>query len=244
MLVKEKVKPEDKVQSGKMEKSFTDVGVKPKASRRVVRKKPNSASAKNDAQLQESSSFEFLNIEESITVSDAIGSSQIKSAGTRDELVLAQNATALMRRQEALFRQANVLLAQIPESRREGVRQAVLVYARSVRAWQMQAKEQETAFLSAQQKDQSARVNFVSARNGLSGKISEAKKRHFGFPFFRSRQKRSEVLNYLEQVEDQTDLIREALHQQGLAIHRYIRFQSEWRNSMEEMMAFISEQMG
>lgn len=232
----------EKAQSAAAEATVVKASTKPvsvKAKRPVVRRK---ASLKNE-NAHDASQQDILGIEHSVTVSDAIGSNSILEAASREGLVLAQNATSLMRRQEALFRQANVLLSRIPEERREGVRQAVLVYARNVRSWQMQAEEQGAAFLAAQSKDKAAKVSFVMARNSLNGQIEEAGKRRFRWFGLRKNVSKENAVQNMEKICEQADLIRDALHDQGLAIHRYMRFQSEWRNSMEEMMSFVSEQM-
>ncbi|MBU2741472.1 hypothetical protein [Acidithiobacillus albertensis] len=173
--------------------------------------------------------------------SDALGADSVKKAGNREMLVFSQNETALLRRQEALFRQASAWITRVPEARREGVRQAVIVYARNVRSWQMQTQEQEAAFLAAQDKDQQARARFMLAEKGLT---DAAQKKRFGFFGFAFRGRRLQAQACMEQASEHSAAVREALNEQGLAIHRYMRFQSEWRRSMEEMMAFMAEQSG
>lgn len=176
-----------------------------------------------------------------ISPSDALGAGAVKKAGNREMLVFAQNESALLRRQEALFRQASGWIARVPEDRREGVRQAVMVYARNVRSWQMQTQEQEAAFLAAQNKDQQARARFMLAEKALT---DVAQKKRFGLFGLAFRQRRAQAQSCMEQACEHSAAVREALNEQGLAIHRYMRFQSEWRQSIEEMMAFVAEQSG
>jgi hypothetical protein len=173
--------------------------------------------------------------------SDALGSDAVKKAGNREMLVFAQNESALLRRQEAVFQQASAWIARVPEDRREGVRQAVMVYASNVRSWQLQTQEQETAFLSAQDKDQQARVRFMLAEKALS---EAAQKKRFGLFGLAFRKRRIQAQACMEQASEHAEAVREALNEQGLAIHRYLRFESEWRKSIEEMLAFVAEQSG
>ena len=175
-----------------------------------------------------------------ITPADAEGSEAIMRAGNREMLLFAQNESALLRRQEALFRKASAWIANVPEDRREGVRQAVMVYARNVRAWQSQAQEQEAAFLSARDRDQQARARFMLAEKSLT---EAAQKKRFGFMGLAFRRHRAQAQENVSQAAEHAAAVREALHDQGLAIHRYMRFQSEWRQSLEEMMAFVAEQV-
>ncbi len=175
-----------------------------------------------------------------ISPSNIEGFDSIKNAGNREMLLFAQGESSLLRRQEAIFRKASAWIANVPEARREGVRQAVMVYAQNVRAWQAQAKEQEQAFLAARERDQEARGRFLSVEKSLAE--PEQKKR----PGFMARlfgRRRSEEPEDLAQMAEQAAIIREALHDQGLAIYRYMRFHSEWERSLEEMMAFVAEQM-
>lgn len=174
-----------------------------------------------------------------ITPADAEGSESIRQAGNREMLLFAQNEAALLRRQEALFRKASAWIANVPEARREGVRQAVMVYARNVRAWQTQAREQESAFLAARDRDQQARARFMLAEKSLT---DAAQKKRFGFMGWAFRGRRAQALESVSQAAEHAAAVREALHDQGLAIHRYMRFHSEWRQSLEEMMAFVAEQ--
>lgn len=175
-----------------------------------------------------------------ISPADADGAESIKRAGNREMLLFAQNESALLRRQEALFRKASAWIASVPEDRREGVRQAVMVYARNVRAWQAQAQEQESAFLAARDRDQQARARFMLAEKSLT---EAAQKKRFGFMGVAFRRHRAQAQECVSQAAEHAAAVREALHDQGLAIHRYMRFQSEWRQSLEEMMAFVAEQV-
>jgi hypothetical protein len=176
-----------------------------------------------------------------VSPSDALGSDAVKKAGNREMLVFAQNRSALLRRQEAIFRQTSAWIAQVPEDRREGVRQAVMVYARNVRSWQLQTQEQEAAFLSAQDKDQQARLRFMLAEKSLA---EASQKKRFGLFGMAFRKRRLQAQACMEQAREHSAAVREALNEQGLAIHRYMRFQLEWRQSIEEMLAFVAEQSG
>ncbi len=188
-----------------------------------------------------SSSLSTIGVEDVISPSDALGAESVRKAGNREMLVFAQNRAALLRRQEALFRQASAFIDKVPEERREGVRQAMMVYAQNVRSWQLQTQEQEAAFLAAQDKDQQARARFMLAESALT---DAAQKKRMGIPFFSFRQRRKQVLASMEQAREHSAAVREALNEQGLAIHRYMRFHAEWRQSIEEMMAFVAEQAG
>lgn len=182
-----------------------------------------------------------LGLDTVVRSSDAAGSDAVRKAGNREMLVFAQSDASTLRRQEALFRQALAWIAQVPEDRREGVRQSVLVYARNVRSWQMQTQEQEAAFLAAQDKDQQARARFMLAEKALT---EAAQQKRFGFFGLLFRGRRAQAQACMEQASEHSAAVREALNEQGLAIHRYMRFQSEWRRSIEEMMAFVAEQSG
>lgn len=226
-----------------------DTAVDGASSKSAPRRHRKAVRASTRAKADESKSVETfpdmvsdaLNLDQIIHSSDALGLGAVKKAGNREMLVFSQNETALLRRQEALFRQASAWIARIPEARREGVRQAIVVYARNVRSWQMQTQEQEAAFLAAQDKDQQARARFILAEKGLT---DAAQKKRFGFLGFAFRARRLQAQACMEQASEHSAAVREALNEQGLAIHRYMRFQSEWRRSMEEMMAFMAEQSG
>ncbi|MHB1881927.1 MAG: hypothetical protein ACYCPA_07045 [Acidithiobacillus sp.] len=206
---------------------------------------PETASRRARKSLKKEAGVSLPSFEDSvgnvISPADAMGSISVKKAGNREMLVFAQNESALLRRQEALFRQASGWIARVPEERREGVRQAVMVYARNVRSWQMQTQEQEAAFLAAQDKDQQARARFMLAESALT---NVAQKKRFGFFGLAFRKRRMQAQACMEQACEHSAAVREALNEQGLAIHRYMRFQSEWRQSIEEMMAFVAEQSG
>ena len=212
-----------------------DGSAKPKAtgarSRRV--------SAKKRSRSEDVPSL--LGVEDVVSPSDALGSDAVRKAGNREMLVFAQDGCALLRRQEAVFQQASAWIARVPEDRREGVRQAVMAYARNVRSWQLQTQEQETAFLAAQDKDQQARIRFTLAENALA---EAAQKKRFGLFGMAFRKRRLQAQACMEQAREHAEAVREALNEQGLAIHRYMRFQSEWRKSIEEMLAFVAEQSG
>jgi hypothetical protein len=186
----------------------------------------------------------MLDVSNFISPADALGSEVVKGAGNREMLVFAQEQSSLLRRQEALFRQASAWLEQVPEPRREGVRQAVLVYAQNVRAWQMQTLEQEAAFLLAQDKDQQARARFMLAEKAISDAAGKKQARWFGMFPAKGRRQRAQAQDAMAQAAECAAAVRESLNGQGLAIHRYMRFQSEWRRSMEEMLAFVAEQSG
>ncbi|MHB1750564.1 MAG: hypothetical protein ACYCR3_10665 [Acidithiobacillus sp.] len=217
--------------------------VEPESVSRRARKIPRaSASSKKEVKAAEAKPSLFgSGVGDVISPSDALGAVSVRKAGNREMLVFAQNESALLRRQEALFRQASGWIARVPEERREGVRQAVMVYARNVRSWQMQTQEQEAAFLAAQDKDQQARARFMLAESALT---NVAQKKRFGFFGLAFRKRRMQAQACMEQACEHSAAVREALNEQGLAIHRYMRFQSEWRQSIEEMMAFVAEQSG
>ncbi len=196
-------------------------------------------SAVNSAD-HESEATDLLPSTEFISPADAEGLESIKSASNREMLLFAQNETTLMRRQAAIFRKASAWIANVPESRREGVRQAVAVYVRNVRAWQSQTKEQEMAFLAARGRDQDARARFMLAEKSL---LETTKPKRFRIPAWMSSRRRRQMAESIAQTAEQAAAVREALHDQGLAIHRYMRFRSEWENALEEMMAFVAEQM-
>lgn len=198
--------------------------------------------ASHSAVADKSGSAPILDVSNLISPADALGSEVVKSAGNREMLVFAQEQSSLLRRQEALFRQASAWLEQVPEPRREGVRQAVLVYAQNVRAWQMQTLEQEAAFLLAQDKDQQARARFMLAEKAISDAAGKKYARWFGM--FPAKGRRQRAQDAMAQAAECAAAVRESLNGQGLAIHRYMRFQAEWRRSMEEMLAFVAEQSG